>query len=161
MVHWDGKLLPDLTGKSKVDRLPVLVSKKGVSQLLTVAKLPSGTGETQATAFFCALNDWGIVDRIRAMCFDTTSSNTGRSLGACLTLEQKLCKELLALACRHHVWNLSLGRCFKRAWEQRQRQRFSSLKVSTRAGTIDQEKFETGINNKDVASKWFTGIIHY
>ena len=25
-VHWDGKLLPDLTGKKSVDRLPILVS---------------------------------------------------------------------------------------------------------------------------------------
>jgi len=40
VVHWDGKLIPDLIGKQKVDRLPVLVSGKGISQLLTVAKLP-------------------------------------------------------------------------------------------------------------------------
>ena len=37
VVHWDGKMIPHLTGKEKVDRLPVLVSRKRVSQLLTVA----------------------------------------------------------------------------------------------------------------------------
>ena len=57
VVHWDGKLIPDLIGKEKVDRLPVLVSGKGVSQLLTVAKLPSGTGEAEAAAVFGAIED--------------------------------------------------------------------------------------------------------
>ncbi|GBM55689.1 hypothetical protein AVEN_139388-1 [Araneus ventricosus] len=41
-VHWNGKLLQNLTGKENVDRLPVIVSGKSVHQLLTVAKLASG-----------------------------------------------------------------------------------------------------------------------
>jgi hypothetical protein len=113
VVHWDGKLIPDLTGKEKVDRLPVLVSGKGLSQLLTVAKLPSGTGEAQAAAVFGAIEDWGIADSIRAMCFDTTSSNTGWIAGACVLLEKKLEKELLLLACRHHIMELIIGAVFK------------------------------------------------
>ena len=70
VVHWDGKLLSDLTGKERVDRLPVLVSGKGVSQLLTVAKLPSGTGKAQAAVVHRALEDWGISNKVRAVCFD-------------------------------------------------------------------------------------------
>src|SRR5688572_22418482 len=80
VVHWDCKLIPDLTGKEKVDRLPVLGSGKGVSQLLAVAKLPSGTGEAQAAAVFGTIedrDDYKQAGSIRAMCFDTTSSNTG------------------------------------------------------------------------------------
>ena len=69
--------MQDLTGKEKVDHLPVLVSGKQVSQLLTVAaKLPSGTGKAQVSAVFEALKDWNIANRVHAMCFDTTSSNT-------------------------------------------------------------------------------------
>ncbi|GBM91113.1 Kinase suppressor of Ras 2 [Araneus ventricosus] len=49
-VHWDGKLLQNLTGKEKVNRLPVVVSGKSVHRLLTAAKLASGTGENQAIA---------------------------------------------------------------------------------------------------------------
>ncbi|KAK2706392.1 hypothetical protein QYM36_016436 [Artemia franciscana] len=64
VVHWDGKLIPDLIGKEKVDCLPVLVSGKEVLQLLTVAKLPSGTGEAQASAVFGAIEDWGIPGNI-------------------------------------------------------------------------------------------------
>ena len=113
VVHWDGKLIPDLIGKEKVDRLPVLVSGEGTSQLLTVAKLPSGTGKAQAAAVFEAIEDWGLANSISAMCFDTTSSNTGRIAGACILLEQKLCKELLPLACRHHIMELVIGSVFQ------------------------------------------------
>ena len=37
------------------------------------------------------------------MSFDTTAVNTGRLNGACVFLEQKMGKELLWFACRHHV----------------------------------------------------------
>ena len=40
------------------------------------------------------------------MCFDTTSSNTGRLSGACVILEQLLGRPLLHLGCRHHVLEL-------------------------------------------------------
>src|SRR6218665_3523513 len=86
--------------------MPVLVSGKVVSQLLTVAKLPSETGESRAAAVFGAIQDCrGVADSIRAiMCFDTTSSNSGQIAGAYVLLEQKLEKELLSLTCRHHNW---------------------------------------------------------
>lgn len=45
VVHWDGKLLPDITGKQKVDRLPVIVTGLETEQLLGVPKITSGTGE--------------------------------------------------------------------------------------------------------------------
>ena len=44
VVHWDGKLMEDLTSKKQVDRLPILVSAQGKTQLLNVAKLTSGKG---------------------------------------------------------------------------------------------------------------------
>jgi hypothetical protein len=113
VVHWDGKLIPDLTTKEHVDRLPVIVSGKGVSQLLTVAKLASGSGEAQAEAVHTTLEDWDIKSSVRAMCFDTTSSNTGRIAGACVLLEQKLGKELLSLACRHHIMELIIKAVFQ------------------------------------------------
>ena len=74
-----------------VDRLPVLVSGVGISQLLTVGKLPSETGQAQGDVVINALKEsWGIEDTVRALCFDTTSSNTGRLAGACVLIEQGL-----------------------------------------------------------------------
>jgi len=37
-VHWDGKLMSDLMGTDKVDRLPILVSTMGEKKLLDIPK---------------------------------------------------------------------------------------------------------------------------
>jgi hypothetical protein len=43
VVHWDRKLLADLCRKDHVDHLPIVVTGFGVSQLLKVNKIASGT----------------------------------------------------------------------------------------------------------------------
>ena len=58
-VHWDGKVMEDLTTREHVDRLPVLISGVGVEQLLGVPKLPSGTGEAQTAAVMHCIEGWG------------------------------------------------------------------------------------------------------
>ena len=72
-IHWDGKLLPDITEKETVDRLSILVSVEGVDQLLSVSKMSSETGEAAASAVYEASVAWGICDQIKAMGFYTTS----------------------------------------------------------------------------------------
>ena len=111
-VHWDSKLLPDLTGNEKVDRLPILVSGSGVSQLLAVPKLPNGSGEAMAAAVYTAITDWDIQEQVCAMAFDTTSSNTGLKSGACTLLEDKIGRRLLSFACRHHMFEIVLEQVF-------------------------------------------------
>ena len=88
-VHWDGKPLKDLTGKELVDRVPVIVSGLEIYKLLGVPKLISVTGEAQGTAVTQLLENWGVQHLIRALCFDTTTTNTGRIKGACPLLEEK------------------------------------------------------------------------
>lgn len=112
-VHWDGKMLPDITGSEQVDRLPVLVSGFHVEQLLGVPKLPNGTGEATSNAVVTMVHEWGVENQVRAMCFDTTASNTGARSGACGVIEKRLGKKLLYLACRHHVHEIVLGDVFK------------------------------------------------
>ena len=46
------------------------------------------------------------------MSFDTTSVNTGRFRGVCVLLENLVGRELLWLACRHHVLKLMLAKVF-------------------------------------------------
>ena len=111
-MHWDGKLLPDLTGKEKVDRLPVLVSGEGTMKLLSVPLLPSGTGTAIANAVFASLDDWGLTNRVQGMSFDTTASNTGHTLGACTFLQQKLGRGLLHFACHHHILEILVSKVF-------------------------------------------------
>ena len=91
MVHWDGKLKMDLTTKEHVDRLPIIISGIGGAQLLAVAKLGSGTGESMAAAVVSALETWGVADQVVGMSFDTTASNTGRiKQKICVLIEQKM-----------------------------------------------------------------------
>jgi hypothetical protein len=107
-IHWDGKLLEDITGDKVVDRLPILISGLGVDQLLGVPKLTSGTGENTATAVYEKILEWNVYDKVKCMCFDTTASNTGRRIGACVLIEQKMDNDMLWFACRHHILDIML-----------------------------------------------------
>ena len=59
-----------------------------------------------------ALNNWGCAEKIVAVGFDTTASNTGVHRGACVFLQQYLQRQLLWLACRHHIAELILRAAF-------------------------------------------------
>ena len=107
VVHWDGKLPPDFTGDNihKVDRLSVVITSliDGSTKLLGVPKLTSGSGRAAADVVFELLQSWQSEKLIIGMCFDTTACNTGRMNGACSLLESAIGRNLLWMACRHHV----------------------------------------------------------
>jgi hypothetical protein len=138
-------MLPDLTGKELVDRLPVIVSGAGVDQLLRVPKLNAGTGEAQASAVARVIEEWGLVDHISTMCFDTTASNSGRRNGACVLLEQKLNKDMLHLACRHHIFEIVLASVFERSMGQSSGPDVAIFKRFQHAWQfINHSEYETG-----------------
>ncbi|KAG5881633.1 hypothetical protein JTB14_033420 [Gonioctena quinquepunctata] len=78
VIHWDGNMLPDITGRDKVDKLSMISSGVNTQQLLGVPKLERGTGLNQATVIKDTINEWNVSDRIKAMCFDTCAANTGK-----------------------------------------------------------------------------------
>jgi hypothetical protein len=78
-----------------------------------VPKLAAGTGASQAESTYAHLEDWNMTQKIVAMNFDTTASNTGEHNGACVLLEEKIGRNLLHLACRHHVLELIVGAVFE------------------------------------------------
>lgn len=75
--------------------------------------MESSSGKEQAQAIWKAITDWNLEERVQIICCDTTASNTGRINGACVLLEQKLDRELLVFACRHHVFELVLKSVFE------------------------------------------------
>lgn len=77
IVHWDGKLLTDITGTDTVDRLPIVLTSCGGEQLLGVPELKSGTANDQAVAILETLEQWGLSSYVKGMCFDTAAVNTG------------------------------------------------------------------------------------
>ncbi|XP_050532291.1 uncharacterized protein LOC126900540 [Daktulosphaira vitifoliae] len=113
-VHWDGKILPTLNVRdSGIDRLPIVITSKNLDLLIGIPKLKNSTGYEQANAVHCALDDWGLLNIVQALCYDTTASNMGRLKGSCILLEQKLEKDLLYLPCRHHIYELILRGVFE------------------------------------------------
>ncbi|XP_044586532.1 uncharacterized protein LOC123266358 [Cotesia glomerata] len=158
VIHWDGKLLPDITGRDKVERLPIILSGVNTQQLLGVPKLDRGTGLNQAIAIKEIINEWNILDRIKAMCFDTCPTNTGSDKGTCSRLEQMLKKPLLYLACRHHIYELILRSVVEVVWPGSNSPNVPIfVRFQNSWKNIDQTKYETGIQdsiiNKEVHGK--------
>jgi hypothetical protein len=152
-VHWDGKMLPALMSKELVDRLAVLVSGDGTMKLLGVPKLPNGTGQSEATAVFNLIQEWNLADRIKFMCFDTTASNTGVYAGACVLLEEKLGRDLISLACRHHIMELIVAKVFDTLMGPSSG---PNIKLFQRFGeywgSIDRSSYESGLDVDSIAS---------
>ena len=86
---------------------------KNTEKLLGVPKLTKGTGAAMAEATVSALKDWNLKEKIVGMCFETTSSNTGIHTGACTLIEKQLHKNLMYLACRHHMHEIIVSDVFK------------------------------------------------
>jgi len=58
------------------------------------------------------IDDWNLREDIKAFSFDTTASNTGRVNGVCVLLEATLGRNILYLACRHHIHEIMLEEVF-------------------------------------------------
>lgn len=108
IVHWDGKLMEDITGRGKIDRLPILVTGDGVTKILAIPKQTDSKADNAATAILSTLQDWDLDGRVKGMCFDTTAVNTGIRNGVCVRVEKALDRQLLYFACRHHILELVL-----------------------------------------------------
>lgn len=150
-VHWDGKLLPNLTGKEKTDRLPIIVSHLNGSQLLGVPELSSGTGKNTADAVYKTLEDWDIVDKVQAACYDTTATNTGPANGAAHLLQGHLDHDLLQLPCRHHIYELVLKSAFTSKFGSTSGPSppiFQRFKGDWK--NIDQSKYQSGLSDRTI-----------
>ena len=141
-----------MTTKEHVDRLPIIVTGNGVSQLLKVAKLPNGTGAQQAKAVVETLDEWGLKEKVVAISFDTTASNTGRNQGACVLIEQELQKDLLYLASWHHIFELLAQTAFSTTMGSTAAPEVLLFKrFQAQWKFIDKTLFATTVTNKDFA----------
>ena len=94
-MNFDRKLLQELGGTKKVNRLAVVAVQEEENQLLCVTKTEDSTGKVEADAVKEAINNWGLSEGIIACCFATTSSNTGINSRICVLLQQVLNRQLL------------------------------------------------------------------
>ena len=86
---------------------------------------------------------------MQALSFDTTSSNTSKENGACTLLGKMIGRDLLHLACRHHMMDtvaekvfsaykipstgpdILLLKCFKDKWQSIDKDRYEVLQMTS------------------------------
>ena len=110
LLHWNGKIFPCLTRvhPDRENRVAVVVSWKNNDMLLGAPNIPSGTGKDHASVSIELLYKWNIAEQVRGLVFDSTASNTGITTGSCTLIEKALGKELVWVACRHHIMEVVL-----------------------------------------------------
>ena len=81
-MNFNGKLLADLGGFGKIDRLAVVLVHEEENKILAICKTSDSTGRTEAEKVKGILHDWKLTEKILAVGFNTTSSNTGVHTGA-------------------------------------------------------------------------------
>ncbi|XP_050340394.1 uncharacterized protein LOC126766704 isoform X2 [Bactrocera neohumeralis] len=101
VLHWDGKLLPAMTGNEKVERLAIVLTAANIEELISIPIIECGTEKMN------------MINSVEMVCFDTTATNTGKRNGAGMLLEQKLKRSLLWLPCRHHIAEIILRAVFE------------------------------------------------
>ncbi|XP_065683397.1 uncharacterized protein LOC124814026 [Hydra vulgaris] len=104
-IHFDGKIVNELTERKqfKKDRIAVLLKIDKKTELLGIPPIDSSSGVNQKQAIVELMEYFGLKDKVKCLCFDTTSANTGRWQGTCMKLIQQVQRPLLLIACRHHV----------------------------------------------------------
>ena len=103
----------DVQHCSNVHRVALVITGNNIEVLIGVPQIPNSTGIVQAEACCSAIREYGLEDQLKGLVFDTTASNTGLLQGACIKIQQMLGKELLWMACRHHVLEVILSDVFK------------------------------------------------
>lgn len=140
----------------KVERLPVIISSCGLERLLGVPSIHSAKGAPTADAVFETLVQWEVVDKVEAMCFDTTAANTGYINGACKFLQTRFGRDLLPLACRHHEYDVVLRKAFETKFGKTKAPEnafFEKYRKAREQNKIDVTKFKSGISDKFVRAK--------
>lgn len=152
-IQWDEKLLLDLTGNEKVERLAVVLSQESGFQLLGVPKIENSTGEAMAQKVYSTLVDYNAINDVVAMSFDTTNSNSGYMRGAGVLLERKLGRNLLKLACRHHIYEVMLRAVFELKFGKTTAPAVPMFQQFRDGWSqFDQKKFIPGIRDEKIAN---------
>ena len=55
-----------------------------------------------------SLDEWDLQKQVYGLVFDTTASNTGLYKGACIHIEKAVGRELVWIACQHHILEVML-----------------------------------------------------
>ena len=77
MLHWDGKMFPEIRGGRSMDRIAVLVIGYGHEKLPNVS---DGTGGEASPSCIDLVQEPHVPERMKLSSLDTSASNTGTCL---------------------------------------------------------------------------------
>lgn len=153
VLHFDGKTLPKW---SKVDgnseRLAIVVTCGKESKLLGVSESPSGKAVHQFNVIVRMLEDWGLTPYIKAICSDTTSTNTGHIRGVNERLRKKYFHNILTLMCRRHSSEVVISNVYSIALKDNSQSPNITIfeKFQNSWKTIDSTRYESAMNIEEV-----------
>lgn len=153
VLHFDGKILPKWSKvDGKTDRLAVVVTCGKESKILGVAELPNGKAVHQFNVIVRLVEDWGLTPYIKAICSDTTSTNSGSIKGVNERLRRKYFNNILTLMCRHHISEIVISRVYSLTMNENTTspnivlfERFQNAWT-----TIDTSRYESAMNIQKV-----------
>ena len=90
MIHYEGKLLPHLTWKEKMERIVIIATGGEKEALHGIPMISRGTGTEQAKAVLNGVTEAGLENRVQGTVIDTNASNTRLSEGACVKIQMEL-----------------------------------------------------------------------
>ena len=110
-LHWDSKLTKDCFAINMRRFLCWFQEHQLIKRasFLGVQRLQKASRTAQADASYDLLEAWNLKQHVKALVFDTTASNAGWNNGAAKCLEKLLDQKLFYNACRHHIYELTIG----------------------------------------------------
>lgn len=120
-----------------------------VPQKITSSSAENITGAVQNT-----LMQWNVADRVAAMSFDITSSNTGKKTGVCLLSQQNIDRKLIDVVCRHHKYELVLRGVFELELSKTSAPKLPIFKRFAKSWKImDQDLFKNDLKDDIICCK--------
>jgi len=125
VLHWDDKLIQSAaTSLVSEGRIAIVLTGTNFEELLGVPIAIDGTGKKVAATVLYLLETYQTADKIIALSFDMTASNSGMIRCACIIIEQSLGRPLLRPACRHHIHEVVLKNTYEFLFSPPQAPRF-------------------------------------
>lgn len=111
IILFDGKKFSRINARhvGKDSRMVAVCHTQNKDFVLGLPILASGNARAYANELIGLCENHNLTDRVIGLLFDTTILNTGQFGGVCAIFERETGKEVLNIACRHHIYELLLS----------------------------------------------------
>lgn len=118
IIHFDGKSFAKINAKhiGKDSRMVAVCHTRKKNTALGLPILESGSAETYAWELIGLCENFNLSQRVVGLGADTANTNTGEKGGVCTKFEQEIGRDVLFLACRHHIHETILRYAFTEAF---------------------------------------------